>query len=153
MQRPGGRNELDAFEEWTDTCVGVSDPEERGRGWVWRCGRAWSCECMGQGKSLAFIVTVEGEGGYGTATEGSKHRSDMVWFTVSDLTGCAAENGVRGPRAEAGGSGGGIERLLQAKGGGGLDDGAGNEGRETLLSSGYFDSTGLDVGGWKRRNS
>lgn len=33
---------------------------------------------------------------------GSKHGDDMVWFTKSDLSGCAAENGVRGPRIEAG---------------------------------------------------
>lgn len=70
-----------------------------------------------------------------------------AWFTINDHPGCSAENGLRRPRVEAGR---GIEGLLQAKGGAGLDDGGGNEGRETWLNSGYFDLIGLDVGVWER---
>lgn len=71
----------------------------------------------------------------------------MIWVTMNDHSGCPAENGVRRPRVEAGR---GIEGLLQGKGGAGLDDGGGNEGRGTWLNSGYFDLISLDVGVWER---
>lgn len=65
-------------------------------------GRAESCELVGQGKSLDFIIMTEG---------------DVVWSTVNNHSGCSTENGLRRPKAGAARE---IERLLQARGGGGL---------------------------------